>query len=207
MLGEDGKPFKTRSGDTVKLKDLLDEAEERGTNVARAKAAERESGLGEEQLNAIGKAIGIGAVKYADLSKDRISDYVFSWDKMLAMEGNTAPYLQYAYARIRSIQRKAGGAGVRLAAIQLDAPHELSLAKHLLRLSEVIDQVVRDLKPHLLATYLYDLSTKFSGFYENCPVIQSAEPTRSSRLALCDLTARTLALGLDLLGIEHPEQM
>lgn len=210
MLGEDGKPFKTRSGDTVKLKDLLDEAEERGYEVARQKAGERGTDIPDAQLKDIGRAIGIGAVKYADLSKDRISDYVFSWDKMLAMEGNTGPYLQYAYARIRSIFRKAQGqgAGARGAvAMTLESPHELALAKHILRLGDVIDLVARDLKPHLLCLYLYELATAFSGFYENCPVIQSEEPMRSSRLALCELTARTMALGLDLLGIDHPEQM
>lgn len=203
MLGEDGKPFKTRSGDTVKLKDLLDEAEERGYAVAKSK---RGGDLEEAHLREIGRAIGIGAVKYADLSKDRTSDYVFSWDKMLAMEGNTAPYLQYAYARIRSIFRKSG-TGQQPEIGSLESPHELALAKQILRLGDIVDNVARDLKPHLLCLYLYDLATMFSGFYENCPVLQSDEPTRSSRLALCDLTARTIAAGLDLLGIEHPEQM
>lgn len=206
MLGEDGKPFKTRSGDTVKLKDLLDEAEERGYEVAKAKSAERQKEIGEDELRQIGKSIGIGALKYADLSKDRISDYVFSWNKMLAMEGNTGTYMQFAYARIRSIQRKASGSGTSVP-LSLESPHELALAKHILRAGEAIELVAHDLKPHLLCTYLYDLATKFSGFYENCPVLQSEEPTRSSRLALCDLTARTLALGLDLLGIGHPERM
>ena len=206
MLGEDGRPFKTRSGDTVKLKDLLDEAEERGYAVAKQKAEERGSNLPEHQLKEIGRAIGIGAVKYADLSKDRISDYVFSWDKMLAMEGNTGPYLQYAYARIRSIFRKSAGATTS-ARMTVDSPYEFGLAKHILRLGDVIEQVSRDLKPHQLCQYLYELATRFSGFYENCPVLQSDEPIRSSRLALCDATARALALGLDLLGIEHPEQM
>jgi arginyl-tRNA synthetase len=208
MLGEDGKPFKTRSGEIVKLKELLDEAEERALKVVTEKNAE----LPEDQRKQIARAIGIGAVKYADLSKDRISDYVFSWDKMLAMDGNTAPYLQYAYARIRSIFRKAGGepAGEPSGSggkIQFDTPHELSLAKHIVRFGETIESVARDLKPHILTTYLYELATKFSGFYENCPVLQSEEPVRSSRLSLCDLAARTMARGLDLLGIEHPEQM
>jgi len=212
MLGADGKPFKTRSGDTVKLKDLLDEAEERGYQVAKQKSGDRGTDIGDDQLKAIGKAIGIGAIKYADLSKDRTSDYVFSWEKMLSMEGNTAPYLQYAYARIRSIQRKArssmgGSTDCQPVNITLDHPHEQSLAKHLLRFGEAIEVVARDLKPHLLCLYLYDLATKFSGFYENCPVIQSEEPMRSSRLALCEIAARTFAQGLDLLGIDHPEQM
>jgi arginyl-tRNA synthetase len=203
MLGEDGKPFKTRSGDTVKLKDLLEEARLRAMNVVNEKSPE----LPEAQRIAIAGAVGIGAVKYADLSKDRTSDYVFSWDKMLAMDGNTAPYLQYAYARIRSIFRKAGNLSLDDAQVKLETPHELALAKHVLRFGEVIQLVARELKPHHLCNYLYELATKFSGFYENCPVLQSEEPTRSSRLILSDATAKTLACGLDLLGIEHPEQM
>jgi arginyl-tRNA synthetase len=204
ILGEDGKPFKTRSGETVKLKDLLDEAEERAMKLV----SEKNPDLPDHQRRNIAHAVGIGAIKYADLSKDRVSDYVFSWDKMLAMDGNTGPYLQYAYARIRSIFRKAGSnLNQADVTILLDSPHELALAKHVLRLGEIIDLVARELKPHYLCTYLYELATHFSGFYENCPVLQSEEPTRSSRLKLADLTARTLALGLDLLGIEHPEQM
>ncbi|HEV2296707.1 MAG TPA: arginine--tRNA ligase [Tepidisphaeraceae bacterium] len=206
MLGEDGRPFKTRSGDTVKLKDLLAEAEERALKVVTEKSPE----LPDAQKAAIARAVGIGAVKYADLSKDRTSDYVFSWDKMLAMDGNTAPYLQYAHARIKSIFRRAAERGIAYdatASIQLEAPHEIALVKHVMRFGEVLELIARELKPHHLTNYLYELATRFSGFFENCPVIQSEEPTRSSRLSLCDLTARTLATGLDLLGIEHPEQM
>ena len=205
MLGEDGKPFKTRSGGVVKLADLLDEAEERALKLVTEKNPE----LPEEHRKRIAHAVGIGGVKYADLSKDRTSDYVFSFDKMLSLEGNTAPYLQYAYARIRSIFRKGATdrAAVLHADIRLESPYELALAKHIFRLGEIIEIVARELKPHHLTAYLYELATRFSGFYENCPVLQSEEPTRSSRLALSDLTARTLALGLDLLGIEHPEQM
>jgi arginyl-tRNA synthetase len=203
MLGEDGKPFKSRSGDTIKLIDLLDEAEERAYKVV----AEKNSALSDEQKKQIAHDVGIGAVKYADLSKDRISDYVFSFDKMLALDGNTAPYLQYAYARIRSIFRKPGVVLDPSAKLNLQSPFELALAKHILRLSEIIELVARELKPHYLCTYLYELAAKFSGFYENCPVIQSDEPTRSSRLLLCDLTARTMSQGLDLLGIAHPQQM
>jgi arginyl-tRNA synthetase len=205
MLGEDGKPFKTRSGDTVKLKDLLDEAEERALKLVTGKNPE----LPEEQRRAVARAVGIGAVKYSDLAKDRTSDYVFSWDRALAMDGNTAPYLQYAYARIRSIFRKAGvdPGAVSGAAVRLDSPYEFGLAKHVLRIGEVIELVARELKPHHLCVYLYELATRFSSFYENCPVLQSEEPIRSSRLLLCDVTARTIALGLDLIGIEHPEQM
>jgi arginyl-tRNA synthetase len=202
VLGEDGKMFKARSGDSVKLKNLLDEAEERAMKVV----AEKNPDLPERQKREIAKAVGVGAIKYADLSKDRIGDYTFDWNKMLAMDGNTGPYLQYAYARIRSIFRKAGEEPTS-APIHLDSPYELAIAKHILRLSEVIRQVARDLKPHLLCTYLYDLATKFSAFYENCPVLKSEGATRASRLALCHLTSTTLALGLDLLGIEHPEQM
>ena len=184
MLGEDGKPFKSRSGDLIKLKELLDEAEERALKVVTEKNPE----LPEQQRKDIARAIGIGAVKYADLSKDRISDYVFSWEKMLTFDGNTAPYLQYVYARISSIFRKAGEVKSQ-GEIKLDSPYELSLAKHILRLGEVIENLSRDLKPHQLCTYLYDLATRFSAFFENCPVIQSEEPMRSSRLALCELTA------------------
>jgi arginyl-tRNA synthetase len=203
MLGPDGKPFKTKTGGTVKLKDLLDEGEQR----AYALVSEKNPALPEEQRRSIAAKVGIGAIKYADLAKDRTSDYVFSFDAMLSLDGNTAPYLQYAYARIQSIFRKAGLAPEVRGAIRLESPFEIALAKHILRLGETIEIVARDLKPHLLCTYLYDLATKFSGFYENCPVMQSEEPTRTSRLALCALTARTLATGLDLLGIEHPEQM
>ncbi|MGN6724359.1 MAG: arginine--tRNA ligase, partial [Tepidisphaeraceae bacterium] len=191
ILGKDNKPFKTRSGDTVKLKDLLDEAEERAYAVVQQKNAD----LPEAQKRAIARAIGIGGVKYADLSKDRTSDYVFDWDQMLAMDGNTAPYLQYAHARIRSIFRKAAesdAAPNSAAPIRLDQPQEIALAKHILRFGEVIDSVARELKPHLLCAYLYDLATKFSAFYEHCPVLKSEEPIRSSRLALADLTARSL---------------
>jgi arginyl-tRNA synthetase len=213
MLGPDGKPFKTKTGGTVKLKELLDEGVDRGYQLAKAKDAERSEKTGEPpmpdaQLRTIANAVGIGGIKYSDLAKDRISDYSFSFDAMLSMDGNTAPYLQYAYARIQSIFRKAGqAAGSAGGTIALDTSHEQSLAKHILRFGEVIELVAKDMKPHLLCQYLYDLATKFSGFYENCPVLSSEEPTRSSRLALCRLTGDTIAKGLDLLGIEHPEQM
>jgi arginyl-tRNA synthetase len=205
MLGEDGKPFKTRTGGTVKLKELLDESEQRAMKVVTDKNPE----LPESQRAAIAHAVGIGGVKYSDLAKDRVSDYVFSFDKMLALDGNTAPYLQYAHARIKSIFRKGGESAARdeSAAIELKETFELALAKHILRFGEIIDLAARELKPHQLCTYLYELATRFSSFYENCPVLQSEGPVRQSRLALCDLTARTLAKGLDLLGIEHPEQM
>jgi arginyl-tRNA synthetase len=203
MLGEDGKPFRTRSGESVKLADLLDEAIRRATEVVR----EKRSDFTEKQLAYVGNAVGIGAIKYADLARDRVSDYLFSWEKMLALNGNTAVYLLYAQARIQSIFRKAGGKAPAGTKLSLEASHELALAKHILRLGDTIASVARDLKPHVLCTYLYELATIFSGFFENCPVIQSPEPMRSSRLLLCDLTARTLQIGLDLLGIDHPDEM
>jgi arginyl-tRNA synthetase len=200
MLGEDGRPFRTRSGQTVKLKELLEEAEQRAMRLV----TEKNPQLPESTRAQIAHAVGIGAVKYADLSKDRISDYAFSFDKMLALDGNTAPYLQYALARIRSIFRKTDQTP---GPIRLESPFELALAKHIVRLDEVIEVVGRELKPHHLTTYLYELAARFSGFYENCPVLQSEPATHASRLALCDLTARTMELGLNLLGIDHPEQM
>ena len=208
MLGKDGKPFKTRSGDTVKLRDLIDEAEDRALKVVTEKNPE----LPEQQRLRIAHAVGIAGIKYADLSKDRTSDYVFSWETMLALEGNTGPYLLYAYARIQSIFRKAIERGVAVhrpmvAAVTLESPFELALAKHVLRLGEVVELVARELKPHHLCAYLYELATKFSAFFEHCPVVQSEEALRSSRLTLCEATGRTLAIGLDLLGIEHPDQM
>ena len=203
ITGEDGKPIKTREGGSVKLAALLDESIARATSIVRDKRPD----FSEQQVAKVANAVGIGAVKYADLSKDRVSDYVFSWEKMLALDGNTAPYLQYAHARIQSIFRKAGGKAERSARIILESPYELAIAKHVLRLGEVLAVAARDLKPHHLCTYLYELATRFSGFFENCPVIQSQELTRSSRLLLCELTARTLEIGLDLLGIEHPDEM
>jgi arginyl-tRNA synthetase len=203
MLGEDGKPFRTRSGGTVKLQDLLDESEQR----ALAVVVQRNPDLTVERQKTVAHAVGIGGVKYSDLSKDRTSDYMFSFDKMLALEGNTAPYLQYAHARIRSIFRKALEQGAKPGELRLESPFELALAKHVLRLADAISLVARELKPHHLCSYLYELATKFSGFYENCPVLKSEEAVRASRLALCDVAGRTLALGLELLGIEHPEEM
>jgi arginyl-tRNA synthetase len=207
VLGEDGKMFKTRSGGTVKLKELLDEAEER----AYAIVTEKSPDLPEDRRRQIAHAVGVGAVKYADLSKDRITDYVFSWDKMLSFDGNTAPYLQNAYVRVHGIFRKAKSAGIEVSPdyskIRLESPFELALAKHVMRLGDTVALVARELKPHHLCTYLFELATKYHAFFENCPVLQSEEPTRSSRLAICSLVAKTLGLGLDLLGIEHPEQM
>ncbi|MBN1437394.1 MAG: arginine--tRNA ligase [Sedimentisphaerales bacterium] len=208
VLGPDNKPFKTRSGENVKLKDLLDEATQRALKVVEAKNPD----LPPEQKQQIAQAVGIGAVKYADLSNNLVGDYVFDWDKMLAMEGNTAPYLQYAYARIQSIFRKGDIDTDQLLAntdvLQLDAPEELTLAKHLLRYGEIIETVVRDLRPHLLTNYLFELAQNFSSFYTNCPVLKAdAESTITSRLLLCHQTAHTLAHGLNLLGIKTIKQM
>jgi len=213
ILGEDGKPLKTREGAPVKLTDLLDEAEER----ALAVVTEKNPDLPMETRKQIARAVGIGAVKYADLSQNRTTDYVFSWPKMLAMTGNTAPYMQYAYVRVQSIFRKAGvwegpqrpeDRGTKAApTFTLDHPAELDLAKHLLRFAETLQSVMDDDKPNWLTAYLYDLAGKFSVFYDNCSVIQSAEPTRSSRLQLCRLTADVMKRGLNLLGIDVIEQM
>jgi arginyl-tRNA synthetase len=206
MLGEDGKPFKTRSGGTVKLADLLDEAVERALRLLEA----READFPPAERAEIARRIGIGAVKYADLSKNRVTDYVFSWDQMLTFDGNTAPYLQYACARIRSIFRKGGIAPAALAApIVIGHPDERALALKLVQLDETLESVTADGLPHLLCTYLYDLAGFYMRFYENCPVLRDdvAPATRDSRLRLCDLTARTLETGLSLLGIETPERM
>jgi len=206
ILGEDGKPFKTRSGETVKLADLLDEAEERALKIV----SEKNPDLPETQRREIARVIGLGAVKYADLLPNRQSDYVFSWDKMLALQGNTAPYLQYAYTRIRSIFRKAEGTfNIQHSTfnIQLAAPEEIALAKHLLNFGLTLEAVAEEYRPNFLCNYLFELAGKFTGFYENCPVLK-AEPTmRGSRLALCDLTAQVVKKGLETLGIETVEQM
>jgi arginyl-tRNA synthetase len=206
ILGEDGKPFKTRSGETVKLADLLDEAEERAFKIV----SDKNSDLSEAQRRVIARAVGVGAVKFADLLPNRQSDYVFSWDKMLALQGNTAPYLQYAYTRIKSIFRKAEGtfnSQHSTLNIQLSSAEEIVLAEHLLNFGLTLEAVAEEYRPNFLCNFLYDLAGKFSAFYENCPVLKADEATRVSRLALCDLTARVLKQGLDVLGIETVEQM
>jgi len=203
IMGDDGKPFKTRSGDTVKLGDLLDEAEERALKIVSEKSPE----LPEAQRQEIARVIGLGAVKYADLLPNRQSDYIFSWDKMLALQGNTAPYLVYAYARIKSIFRKAEGRRQN-AEIKLAAAEEFALAKHLLNFGITLEAVADELRPNYLCNYLFELAGKFTSFYENCPVLKADDvTTRDSRLALCDLTARVLQQGLATLGIETVEQM
>lgn len=206
ILGDDGKPFKTRSGDTVKLADLLDEAEERALKVV----TEKNPSLSEAERKEIARVVGLGAIKYADLAPNRQTDYVFNWDKMLAFQGNTAPYLQYAYTRIRSIFRKAAEDGIAIAAgaqINATEPDELALAKHLLNFSLTLEYVVEEYRPNYLCSYLYELAGCYSRFYETCPVVKATEPQRSSRLRLCELAGRVMKEGLNALGIEVLEQM
>src|SRR3989449_6519771 len=203
ILGEDRKLMKTRSGENVPLRDLLEEACKR----ARKIIEEKNPQLSEDEKIDIAQKIGIGAVKYADLSQYRMTDYVFSWDKMLSLQGNTAPYLQNAYVRIRSIFRKAGESAPRIDELVLADSAEINLAKRLCQFAESVPQVLNDFRPNILANYLFEAANSFHTFYEACPVLKSEEPTRSSRLALCDLTARVLKHGLGLLGIQVPEKM
>jgi len=205
VLGDDRKMLRSRSGSSVKLVDLLDEAIDR----ADAAIAEKNAELTGDDRAAVARMIGIGAVKYADLSTDRVKDYVFDLDRMVSFDGNTGPYLQYAHARICSIFRRAGvdRASVRALPILLDAPQERALALRLLAYPSAIDSTLETYSPHKLCTYVYELATDFTAFYEHCPVLKADEPTRSSRLALCDLTARILQHALGLLGIDAPEQM
>ena len=218
ILGEDRKLMKTRSGENVPLRELLEEACRR----ARKIIEEKNPDLSEAEKIDVAQKIGIGAVKYADLSQYRMTDYVFLWDKMLSLQGNTAPYLQNAYVRIRSIFRKAGESpvttplsgvreetsGRRVAlTLALTNPAEINLAKRLSQFAEIVPQVLNDFRPNILANYLFEVANAFHTFYEACPVLKSEEPGRSSRLALCDLTGRVLHRGLDLLGIKVPEKM
>jgi len=211
VQGPDGRPLKTREGENVKLKELLDEALER----ARAVIEEKNPGLDEAGKEQIARAVGIGAVKYADFSNNRTSDYVFSFDKMLAMEGNTAPYMQYAYARIKSIERKAESKDVDIETeladvgrLNLSDPAEIDLAKYLIRYGGAIEAAAADYRPNYLTSYLYELAQKFSAFYTNCPVLQAEPDKRPTRLVLCRLTEKTIKHGLsELLGIDVVEQM
>ncbi len=203
ILGEDRKLMKTRSGENVPLRQVLEEACAR----ARKIIDEKNPDLSDAEKTDIARTIGIGAVKYADLAQYRMTDYVFSWDKMLALQGNTAPYLQNAYVRIRSIFRKANQPAPKIDNFTLKEPAEVNLAKRLCQFAEVVPQVLNDFRPNILANYLFELANSFHGFYEACPVLKSEEPLRSSRLALCDLTGRVLQHGLDLLGIKVPEKM
>ena len=223
ILGENRKLMKTRAGENVPLRDLLDEAVQR----ARKIVEEKNPDLSEADKIDIAQKIGLGAIKYYDLSQYRMTDYVFSWDRMLSFQGNTAPYLQNAYVRIRSIFRKADvaaplsrgdsiqtGKTRRQSAVATDIdklilgePAEINLAKRLTQFAEIVPQVLNDFRPNILANYLFELANSFHTFYEACPVLKADEPTRASRLALCDLTGRVLQRGLDLLGIQVPEKM
>lgn len=203
ILGEDRKLMKTRSGENVGLRDVLEEAQQRSLRLVEAKNPDMPA----EQKAEIARIIGIGAVKYAELSQFRMSDYVFSWDKMLSFQGNTAPYLQNAYVRIRSIFRKLDGEFTLPAELALTEPAEFALSKKLLQFGEIVPVILDDFRPNLLANYLYELANTFHGFYEACPVLKSEGTTRQSRLALCELTARVLQQGLGLLGIRVPERM
>ncbi|MDW2745102.1 arginine--tRNA ligase [Atlantibacter subterraneus] len=205
MLGKDGKPFKTRAGGTVKLSDLLDEALER----ARRLVAEKNPDMPADELESLANAVGIGAVKYADLSKNRTTDYIFDWDNMLAFEGNTAPYMQYAYTRVLSIFRKAGIEESMLTApVNITEEREAALAARLLQFEETLTIVAREGTPHVMCAYLYDVAGLFSGFYEHCPILTAeTEGVRQSRLKLALLTAKTLKIGLETLGIQTVERM
>jgi arginyl-tRNA synthetase len=213
VLGEDGKRLRSRSGDTVKLRDLLDEAVVRSRADLEARLKEANKSESEDFIANVAKVVGISAVKYSDLSQNRTSDYKFSFDKMLDLKGNTAPYMLYAYARIQGISRKGGIKFEELrenVKVLLEHETELVLVKHLLQLDEVISEVEQDLLPNRLCDYLYELSRKFNLFYDRdkgVPVLNAEEPQRTSRLVLCDLTARTLKLGLNLLGIQTLERM
>jgi arginyl-tRNA synthetase len=210
VQGEDGKKLKTRSGDTVRLQDLLDEAIERSQADLTQRLTAEERQETPEFIQHVSQTVGLAAVKYADLSQNRTSNYIFSYDKMLALQGNTAPYMLYAYVRVQGIKRKGQ---IEFAQLGTDFPillreeTELVLAKHLLQLGEILDQVSHDLLPNRLCQYLFELSQKFNQFFEQCPVLQAEDPMRTSRLILCDLTARTLQLGLSLLGIPVLERM
>jgi arginyl-tRNA synthetase len=208
VLGPDKKMFKTRAGETVRLADLLDEACERATRTVQEKARDLDAAT----IRQIAEEVGIGAIKYADLSNDRVKDYVFDWNRMLAFEGNTAPYLMYAHARLRSIARKAGaeeGGGPDRApgAPRVAAPAERALALELVQWPGTIERASEGLYPHRLCQHLYDVAQALTRFYEDCPVLTSEEPLRAARLALCSVTAKVLARGLGLLGIAAPEQM
>jgi arginyl-tRNA synthetase len=205
VLGDDRKMLRSRTGDAVKLIELLDEAVERAAQAI----VDKNPDLDDAQRAAVAEMIGIGAVKYADLSTDRVKDYVFDWNRMLAFDGNTAPYLQYAHARICSIFRRAGIAreSVRSVTFLVDTPQERALALRLLAYPTAIEATLATYSPHKLCTYIYELATDFTSFYEHCPVLKADEPVRSSRLAFADLTARALEHSLGLLGIDAPDQM
>lgn len=206
VLDENGEPLKSRDGDAVKLADLLEEAVERANTLVKEKNPE----LNDDEIAEISRKVGIGSVKYADLSKTRTNDYIFNWDSMLSFEGNTAPYLQYAYTRVQSIFRKANIKPESISApILIETEQEKLLAIKLLQFSETLDQVAREAMPHVLSNYLYDLASLYMTFYEACPILKDgvAENIRDSRLRLCHLVAKTIKKGLELLGIEVMERM
>jgi arginyl-tRNA synthetase len=212
VLGLDGKPLRTRSGENVTLDSLLTEAIERGTHEVRKRATDPNApthGRSDSELAAIGQAVGIGAVKYADLSSDLVRDYVFDFERMIAFEGNTGPYLQYAHARICSIFARSGQTPEQIASAPLlvSEPAERRLALTLLRYPEAVADVAQSLEPHRLCTYLYELAESYSTFYQDCPVLKAEPESRGARLRLCDLVRRVLADGLDLLGIAAPRMM
>ena len=204
ILGEDRKPFKTREGSVPDLSSVLEEAVQRAKSVIDDKS----NGLSEKEKEDVAERIGIGAIKYFELSQSRVSDYIFSWDKMLALQGNTAPYMINAYVRTRSIFRKIGDdTNISLNDLALSNDSERSIAIKLCQYSEVVPEVMTDYRPNLLATYLYELAQTFHSFYEQCPVLNSEEQTRNTRLALCEATSKVLKHGLELLGIYPPDKM
>jgi arginyl-tRNA synthetase len=208
VQGEDGKKLKTRAGDTVRLRDLLDEAVERAEADLRRRLAEEERTEDEAFIQHVATTVGLAAVKYADLSQNRTTNYQFSFDRMLALQGNTAPYLLYAVVRIAGIARKGGDLQFGgPAALTFTEPQEWALVRELLKLDGVIAEVEEELLPNRLCTYLFELSQVFNRFYDQVPVLKATDPARSSRLALCRLTADTLKLGLGLLGIPTLERM
>ena len=209
VQGEDGKKLKTRSGETVRLKDLIDEAITAAHDELDTRIQAENRSESEEFKNTVAQAIGIGAIKYADLSTNRLTNYVFSFKRMLSMQGNTAPYLMYAYVRVKGIGRKGGIDLSNLGdvSVQLNEEAELTLAKHLLRLEDTLESMADEFLPNRLCQYLFELSQKFNQFYDTCPVLSAEEPVRTSRLILSDITARTIKLGLSLLGINVLERM
>lgn len=203
ILGKDRRPFKTRSGDTVSLQDVIDEAITRATAVVESKSPD----MSAEEKASVAQAVGIGAIKFAELSQNRMSDYIFDWEKMLALTGDTAPYLQNSYVRVRSIFRKIEGEFTAPASLHLTENAEIHLARLLVRFGEVVPATLDDCRPNLLAAYLYELAKAFHSFYEACPVLKSEGDTRETRLSLCELTARVLKKGMGLFGITMPERM
>ncbi len=208
VLGEDGRRLKSRSGEAVPLQALLDEAIARTRDDVEARLEKEERTESDEFVQNVAEKVGIGAVKYADLSQNRVSDYTFSFDRMLDLKGNTAPYMLYVYVRVQGISRSGEVDFSTLdAEVELTEESEFVLAKHLLQMDTVLDEVAADLLPNRLCQYLFELSQKYNQFYDRCPVLKAEEPVRTSRLVLCDLTARTLKLGLSLLGIDVLERM